>query len=467
VAKIFLCHLIDGNYDKRDSISMAIVVQRVNVFPVKALDKTWQQNWGPRIFPMFLIQIYLTFTVLLFAFGPWPWPVFNPVKLYSFLILAQIALLIGYVKGFSNRPTLYIGRWSWQKLFKIGFWLNVLWIIPNINNRLKLESFDPYTSISMFKLGLLNPGAAYKIRQSEDIIGGSPIAILTVVIAPLLQLLVPIGITYWRQLSLTKKSIFVAFIFIDLSSWIAAGTNQGIAEIILVLPFFIISASPMVIQRIWARRNLLIIASSIIFVIAFVSFFSKGMEGRLGNKMPLFNVGAGINADKSNFMFEMWEGKEGIIMLSSYLTQGYYGLALSLEQPFHWCYGLGHSYYLPKWFKKFIPSSDLDMHNYPGMINTYDGWSDSLRFDSIYPWLASDVTFPGTIIVMFLFGYLLSKLWQDILWCKNPIALALSGILVLLLFYIPLNNRLGYSTTGIAFWVLLIWWRRTRRIIYT
>lgn len=444
---------------------MANTLYKKSILPIVGSNKMWQMNYIIQIFPILLIQLYLSFAFLLFAFGPWPWPINNHWELYTFLIFAQLALLMGYLKALKNKPAIYIGKWSWEKLFKIGFLLNIFWIIPNLNNRLKLENFDPFVLLSMFQLGLSDPGAAYKIRQGEEIVGGSPIVILTILAAPFLQLLVPIGITYWHKLNWKRKALFVVFILIDLSSWIAAGTNQGIAELMLIIPFFIIAGSPMIINRIFSRRNLFLVVFSVVFLISFVSFFSKGMEGRLGKKIPLINVGAGISANESNVIFNLFDDQRGIIMLCSYLTQGYYGLSLSLEQPFVWCYGFGHTYYLTRWYKKIDPSINIDMLNYPGRVETQTGWSATLRYVSIYPWLASDVTFFGAIIVMFLLGYLFSKVWQDILWCKNPIALALSGILFLILMYIPLNNRLGFATTGIAFWVLFIWWARTRREI--
>src|ERR1035438_9439437 len=46
-----------------------------------------------RFGPIILVEAYLTCTVLAFAFGPWPWPVANPVKLYAYLAAAQLALL--------------------------------------------------------------------------------------------------------------------------------------------------------------------------------------------------------------------------------------------------------------------------------------------------------------------------------------------------------------------------------------
>src|ERR1035441_10641840 len=40
---------------------------------------------GVRLLPGLLALSYLVFSVLIFVGGPWPWPVTNPWKLYTFL----------------------------------------------------------------------------------------------------------------------------------------------------------------------------------------------------------------------------------------------------------------------------------------------------------------------------------------------------------------------------------------------
>src|SRR5690348_4650190 len=50
-----------------------------------------------RLIPLIFFFSYLTITVLLFCFGPWPFPVENPVSLYGFLIASHLSLLVGYL----------------------------------------------------------------------------------------------------------------------------------------------------------------------------------------------------------------------------------------------------------------------------------------------------------------------------------------------------------------------------------
>jgi hypothetical protein len=68
---------------------------------------------------------------------------------------------------------------------------------------------------------------------------------------------------------------------------------------------------------------------------------------------------------------------------------------------------------------------------YPVRIEKY-GWDAYGLWSSIYPWIASDVSFPGTILIVYLIGRLFALSW--------------------------LQSGEGFT----AFWVTLFLWLRTR-----
>ena len=100
---------------------------------------------------------------------------------------------------------------------------------------------------------------------------------------------------------------------------------------------------------------------------------------------------------------------------------------------------------------------------YPVRIEKY-GWDAQALWSSIYPWIASDVSFPGTILVVFLIGRLFAQSWLDTLRRENPFGIVMFSQLLIMLFYFPANNQLLQSGEGFtAFWVTLFIWWRTRR----
>ena len=94
--------------------------------------------------------------------------------------------------------------------------------------------------------------------------------------------------------------------------------------------------------------------------------------------------------------------KVGALSLSSYLVHGYYALYLSLDEPWVPMFGIGNSMFLYRNVAKLTGMSEIEEMPYPLRIERRYGWDAYGNWSSIYPWIASDVSFPGTILVVFL-----------------------------------------------------------------
>jgi hypothetical protein len=148
--------------------------------------------------------------------------------------------------------------------------------------------------------------------------------------------------------------------------------------------------------------------------------------------------------------------------LAGYLTQGYFAVYLSLKEPFVPGYGVGNSVFLQRQAARLFGDERILGRSYPDRIQAR-GWNAYGYWATIYPWIASDVTFPGTVLVMGLIGWLTARVWVDVLGGGNPIAVALFGQLLVLFYYVPAHNKLMHSGEGVvAFGVLLLAWFATR-----
>jgi hypothetical protein len=100
--------------------------------------------------------------------------------------------------------------------------------------------------------------------------------------------------------------------------------------------------------------------------------------------------------------------------------------------------------------------------SYPKRIEE-EGWDALGLWSSIYPWIASDVSFPGTIAVVFLIGRLFALAWFDALSGRNPFAYGMLAQFAIMLFYFPANNQTSQFGEGFtAFWAILVAWLITR-----
>jgi hypothetical protein len=83
---------------------------------------------------------------------------------------------------------------------------------------------------------------------------------------------------------------------------------------------------------------------------------------------------------------------------------------------------------------------------------------------SIYPWIASDVSFPGTIFIVFFIGRLFAFSWIDSLQGSNPFAIAAFAQLLTMLFYFPANNQCLQSGEAFtSFLFIITFWLYYRR----
>jgi hypothetical protein len=394
----------------------------------------------------------------------------NPVTLYSYLFLAQAALLFGYLSqgGAAGPRTAYMGRFSRNELFNLSVWLNIVWAVPYYYLKLGPDGFSAGGIMSHIAAGAIDPVNAY--REKFDAPGAShSVLYMYMLFSPILWLALPLGIAAWKSLSLKMKAAIGFIVLAHIATWVALGTTKGIADMaaIIAISLAAMRRGPMMHRRAWLdlgnwRRGAAIICA----IAALVFYFSYSKNGRGGLQLSMVDNGAGITLNTNNIFIAglPLPMQATVAKGSSYLTQGYYGLSLALAEPFQWSYGIGHSV--------FATSAVNTLTGFDATDLTYmaraqqAGWDMRVKWSSIYPWLASDVTFPGTLVLLFVIGRLLASVWDDAQSGENPYALPLFVMLVIGIFYFPANNQiLSAGESLVAFWGLLYLWLSTRGTI--
>lgn len=148
-----------------------------------------------------------------------------------------------------------------------------------------------------------------------------------------------------------------------------------------------------------------------------------------------------------------------------YMSNGYHGLSLALYLPFDSCFGLGHlktvQYYLDKLF-----GISGDIPSYENKLIDL-GWPVGLRWETAFAQFASDFSFLGSIVVMFAMGWLLAKLWLEMVAGGNFISVLLFSFYCVQFFFITSWWYAGL-TGGyfITFYLPLICWIWQRNVIY-
>jgi hypothetical protein len=414
-----------------------------------------------RFIPIIFFVTYLTFTVLFFALGPFDFPVENPVMLYGFLAAAHIALLAGYGRAAKSQPRGYAGPWEYGRMLLWGAALSLLLIFPT--SLARTGSLIPDVAY-----GIDSPGEAYSHTQAliNDPASFPLVEYARILVGPMLVMVLPLTVFYWETLTKPLRALGIASILGTVALFLAMGTNKGIADTVLLIPWLVFAAYRAGTIHLKLKRLLIITVCTIVAFSLFLVFFGLAMATRSGSPAITGVFPAtGSTADTENFLVRnLDDASKAVVMgLDIYLTSGYYAVSLSMREPYVPMLGLGNSTFVSRQFARFSGLDDFPNRSYPARIEKY-GWDSVGLWSTIYPWIASDVSFPGALILIYFIGRLFALSWLDTLGGTNPFAVVLFAQLVIMLFYFPANNQLLQSGEGFtAFWITLILWWRSRR----
>jgi hypothetical protein len=101
--------------------------------------------------------------------------------------------------------------------------------------------------------------------------------------------------------------------------------------------------------------------------------------------------------------------------------------------------------------------------SYTSRLHNGGVWHKSQFWHTTYTWFASDVSFPGVIVLLFIFGRLVAQTWLDAVVTANPFAVTFFTICCTMIYYFPTQNIvLGFPEGYTGFVGTLILWRFTR-----
>jgi len=156
-------------------------------------------------------------------------------------------------------------------------------------------------------------------------------------------------------------------------------------------------------------------------------------------------AGADLNQVRFNFAFSM---------VSAYLAQGYYGLALSFEKPFESMYGFGHSNLLTRAYVAVTKDQTFANRALTTRLGD-DGWDVRYQWSSAYTWFANDVGVWGSALVVGGLAFLWGLSWKDALFGENDAAAVVFCLLCWFFVYLPASNEIMQTADG--YFALLSW----------
>jgi hypothetical protein len=429
---------------------------------------TLRRRWRT---PLIFFQVYLGITVWLFYYGPWPWSIDNGTLLFLFLAASQVAIAIGYRLSWRRVVELQAdgpGHAERDTAQALQFLKRVMWITLALAIPSSLSRTG--TVIPNVVAGLRDIGLAYNENNDRlDAGNGWVVAeYLRIGFGPWLTSLFPLTVVYWGRMTAKMRLAALALIGFNLSMYIATGVNKGFADIILTLPWLLFVAIATGLLRI---RNFKLKATvgSIVLFGAFFMYFTTGQTQRQGSGTEYGTFFTGVvtlQADSNNFISSKLpeDVRVGYEALSRYVVHGYYALSMGFQTDTPSTLGLGNSIFLARNADAVFSTHYFEDQSIPGALDRDFGWGKLLLWHSIYPWLASDFGFPGTLVVMGLLGYLFGVSWGACLARPRPVSVLMLYLSIIVFFYIPANNQVLQSGEGCSsFLIGLLWLLRMQK----
>jgi len=417
--------------------------------------------------PYIIFAIYILLTLALNVWGPKKYLYYNyQIEVVIYILIFLILFWRGYSIGIKKKDkenTNYKNGVD-TMLGQLSIWINISVLLY------VFFAFYLFSSGKLY-LNILEMGANYVTFNEEYESGGTfTIENVFLVLAAIPKFYsLCLGFLLFNKLTkYVKLKLVVLVLLIIICHTISAGNQKSIGDIVILFVmsrvYYLSQYSKEKKKRILKR--LLLLGCGFYFLMCF-SQYSRlqfvGIEGvdDLNSRMRPY-----VYFDKNHVLFKTLGEDVGLGVASfttGYLTDGYYGLSKCMELPFEWTYGVGSSDGLGTVFEK-ITGVKIYENTYLGrMEKTY--WNIDLngrsQWHSVFPWLASDFTFVGALIIFYFIGMLYGRCWKDILVTGNMYSYVLFSLISICLIFVPCNNQIwqGYDYIVITSFTFLSWLR--------
>ncbi len=407
--------------------------------------------------------------MLISFFGPAKYDNYDKVSVFWFMLAYMICISIGYIIGLKiklktvNTSTIIHDERVSQKdkdilpLLKVSILIALAGVSIEI---IELLAKNP----AVFRLS--NIGINYiEVRQQLEISSGYTIGILIRFFTGFFRIIVmTVGLYNFKKVSKNYKiAIIIFYILTILVNGVAYGTQKVLGDMLIYGAIVALLK-----MRSISRKNRIKIFVTIILVgILFISYVVINQVQRYEQiGVDVFNYGEktvnGVYYDSDNFIFKIFGYRYGFglsALLTGYLSAGYYGLSLCLKLPFKWTYGIGSSYILSKFLNEYLGLPYFYLDTYLNRMELQYGRMGAKAWNTVFPWLASDLTFLGALLLFIPIGVVFAIAWRETIQYENPISIVMVATIVLGLIYVPCNNQLFIGIDGfISTWVIIFYW---------
>ncbi|MDZ4057270.1 MAG: hypothetical protein U1D69_09935 [Polynucleobacter sp.] len=407
--------------------------------------------------PMRYAQIYLWSTFLLFLIGSLSADAPSIHLLIMFVVFAYGLFYVGYRLGVltKKRKIFHDQKAASTRIVVLVVALGAIYY--TVFSLTMLADFG-VTSFGALADAILNPGASYKAKlevfEQRVIVGGvNRITQILVLASILYAAMIPVLVCYWERVSRHLRAFALFSVGLYAIAFLAIGTMKGIGDIILFVAAGVavrISTRSVVLSKV-ARRSIQLA----VFILAVSAAVYMG-AGQVSRAQEFQLVESRVVGDISQSVVARTFGYDvafGFYSTLAYPSHGYLGLAYNLDQDFVFSRGAGLSPAFESYRYQYLGGESNAVLTYPARTEFRTGWPAGMYWSTIFPWIASDLTFFGAGLFMGLVGFVFARVWLRCVAVRDPVALTVLGQIFVFVAFIPANNQVLMQRQG--FWILV------------
>ncbi|MCX5070033.1 hypothetical protein OOJ91_29725 [Micromonospora lupini] len=375
----------------------------------------------------------------------------NPDRLCVFVLAATALFACGYVAQMARRvPVVAATTHSTDRIRQVRRLVlasAVYYVIVSLTRLAQFGATGPqsvWASIEAPATGYVNKFDVYQ----QGVTSTGPWMTLLLPLGVLSAALVPLLVVHWQSLPGWLRLAGVVGTAMHLSFYLYIGTMKGLGDVVIMLAAGMLIARASTRHRRRARsrrrRALALLGGAFALLAIYMAFSHATRATEFGTTGEVVRV----NPEVERAMGE--PAAVGLAAIIGYPTHGYLGLSYNLQVPFEWSHGLGSAPSAALFAEQSF-GVDLTEHpTYPDRTQHEKGWPARMYWATIYPWLASDLTFPGAALFMGLVGWLFAGSWRAAVSSRRVVPTLIFAQLCILIVYVPANNQLGMAPESIV-----------------
>lgn len=436
--------------------------------------------------PIIVIEVYLIISILLYFIGPFEWKTYSPLFFCFLLFLYNFSLCLGYnigIKSVSHNKR----QWNNNKdklvmtvLLPLSI-INVIFILIVIFRNYGFVSFDLSRLSTIFIRAIGNKTNSYTKHlelistiNSANLIGGKFFSYINFLWEFFEYFVIVLDIYYFRKFGILMKLITIVVLLETAIYYLSIWTSIGVFRIILpIVIIYLLNLQKekclnrldsKIIRKKQNRARLILFGALLISIVLFSIFMNLRKGGFSNFNVSTYRIG-GIGIDNDSILFSIIPEVVymPIVMITAYLTQGYYGLSMATQVKWDPMFGIGQNMWLVDLLEK--NGVRINQYTYQYKIDEMFYWDERVQWASMYTWVANDVGLFGVAIVMVIIGLVFAVAYRDCIISDNPFAYVLVVLFALMFIFMPCNNQVFQTSyTCFSFITAFVMWFVTTRL---